>query len=67
MAANVAGVDAYTLNVLTLSYLATRVVYNYIYVFAQDNRNIAPARSLVWMTGVGLAITLYIKAAAKMY
>ena len=67
MAANTAGVDAYTLNVLTLAYLATRVGFNYVYVFTQDNRNIAPVRSLFWAVCIALTMTLYVKAALKVY
>jgi len=66
VAANAAGLDASTLNMLTFSYLISRVLYNYVYVIAQDNRNLAPIRSLCWLTGIALTFTLYIKAAGKM-
>ncbi|KAH8909909.1 hypothetical protein BR93DRAFT_426242 [Coniochaeta sp. PMI_546] len=62
VAANVAGVEAKTVNYLTLAYLASRIVYNYIYVIAQDNSRVAPFRTLVWSSGVGIIFTLFIKA-----
>jgi uncharacterized MAPEG superfamily protein len=62
VAANVAGVPKDTLNVMTLGYVASRVVYNWVYVFAQDNSRVAPLRSLVWLVGVGLLTGLWVKA-----
>ena len=62
IAANQAGVSRYSLNVLSLSYLATRIAYNFIYVVLQDNNRWASVRSLVWMASVGQIFTLFIKA-----
>ncbi|KAK4456047.1 hypothetical protein QBC34DRAFT_388738 [Podospora aff. communis PSN243] len=62
VAANVAGVPKNTLNAMTLGYVASRVVYNWVYVFAQDNSRVAPLRSLVWFVGVGLLGGLWVKA-----
>jgi uncharacterized MAPEG superfamily protein len=66
VAANMAGVDAVTLNYLTLGYLASRVVYYTIYCILQDNRAYAPVRSLAWTVGIALTLTMYIKAGLKM-
>ncbi|OLN88352.1 hypothetical protein CCHL11_00523 [Colletotrichum chlorophyti] len=66
VAANAAGVDARTTNVLALGYLGCRALYNVIYVRLQDNRNVAPLRSLVWTTSIGIIFTLYVKAASKL-
>jgi uncharacterized MAPEG superfamily protein len=38
------------------------VVFNYVYVIAQDNRGAAPVRSVAWMTGIGIIVTLFVKA-----
>lgn len=40
----------------------SRVAYNIIYVFLQDNRKFAPVRSLTWTASVGIIFTLWIKA-----
>ncbi|KUI62646.1 hypothetical protein VP1G_09761 [Cytospora mali] len=61
-AAAAAGVPAKTLNYLSAAYLASRLVYNAIYVFLQDNRKWAPVRSVVWDVGVGIIATLWVKA-----
>ncbi|KAK6207443.1 hypothetical protein QIS74_12524 [Colletotrichum tabaci] len=66
VAANVAGVDARTVNVLTLGYVVCRALYNIIYVRLQDNRNFGPLRSLVWMVSIGISFSLYFKAAAQL-
>lgn len=62
VAANVAQVPTASLNNLTLGYLASRVVYNFVYIVLQRNRKFAPLRSLTWTTGVGLIVTLFVKA-----
>lgn len=62
IAANVSGVPAGRLNYLCLGYLASRVAYNLIYVWAQDNRKLAPFRSLAWTVGITLVLALFILA-----
>jgi uncharacterized MAPEG superfamily protein len=66
VAANIAGVPVDTINVLTLSYLASRCVYLVVYIWLQENRNISTLRTLVWQLGCGLSLTLYIKAGSRM-
>lgn len=66
VAANIAGVPADSINILTLSYLVTRVVYVVVYVWLQENRKLGALRSLVWQLGCGLIVTLYIKAGLRM-
>ncbi|KAK7735908.1 hypothetical protein SLS53_007286 [Cytospora paraplurivora] len=51
-----------TLSYLSLGYLASRAVYNVIYVFLQDNRKIAPLRSLTWNVSTFIIITAWVKA-----
>ncbi|KAF7545485.1 hypothetical protein G7Z17_g9127 [Cylindrodendrum hubeiense] len=65
VAANVAGVDAPTLNVLTLGYIISRIFYNFTYIWLQKNRNLARLRSLSWVAGIALVVTLWIKAGNK--
>ena len=67
VAANAAKVPVSTLNKLSLFYLGSRLVYNVIYVFLQDNRKFAPVRSLVWMAGLGSIFSFFIKAGNALY
>ncbi|KAK3399332.1 hypothetical protein B0T20DRAFT_409879 [Sordaria brevicollis] len=67
VAANAAKVPVDTLNKLSLFYLGSRAVYNFVYVFLQDNRKFAPVRSLVWMASLGSIFTLFIKAGNAFY
>lgn len=61
-AAAAAGVPAETLNVLGLSYVASRAAFTFVYIILQDNRSLAPLRSLCWMAGLGIILTLWIQA-----
>lgn len=67
VAANAAKVPVQTLNTLSLFYLVSRLVYNIVYVFLQDNRKFAPVRSLVWMAGLGTVFSFFIKAGNALY
>lgn len=62
MAANAARVPAGRLNKLTLAYVLSRVVYNYVYVALQDNARMASVRPFVWMAGIGIIMTLFVSA-----
>ncbi|KAF6807300.1 hypothetical protein CPLU01_01669 [Colletotrichum plurivorum] len=66
VAANTAGVDPRSVNLLSLGYIGCRILYNIIYVRLQDNRSWAPVRSLVWIASIGAVFTLYFKAAAQL-
>lgn len=61
-AAAAAGVPAETLSYLSALFLTSRVVYNIVYIFLQDNRKAAPLRTIVYNVGVGAIITLWVKA-----
>lgn len=65
VAAVVAGVPAETLNYLSVAYLASRVGYNAVYIWLQDNRKLAPLRSLCWNASIGIIAALWIKAGNK--
>ncbi|KAM0346796.1 hypothetical protein ACHAPU_005136 [Fusarium lateritium] len=66
VAANFAGVSTPSLNALSLSYVATRVVYNVAYLWLQTDPKLSRVRSLVWMASIGLIISLWVKAGNKM-
>ncbi|GAB1320405.1 hypothetical protein MFIFM68171_10615 [Madurella fahalii] len=65
VAANTAGggVPTATLNKLTLGYLASRGLYNLVYVALQDNARVAPLRSVAWMSGIAIITSLFVLAA----
>jgi len=62
VAANVAGVAPEKLNKLAFGYVVSRFLYNHIYVFLQDNRKWAPARTVAWMVGLYIIMNLWISA-----
>ncbi|OIW33533.1 hypothetical protein CONLIGDRAFT_711423 [Coniochaeta ligniaria NRRL 30616] len=62
VAAKVAGVETGAINSLAVAYLASRAVYNYLYVIAQDDAGRASYRSVAWCVGIGIVFTLFIKA-----
>ncbi|KAG6364536.1 hypothetical protein INS49_006137 [Diaporthe citri] len=65
VAAVVAGVPAETLNYLSVAYLTSRVGYNTVYIWLQDNRKLAPLRSACWNASIGIIAALWIKAGNK--
>ncbi|KAG8165824.1 hypothetical protein KVR01_004376 [Diaporthe batatas] len=62
VAAAVTGVPATTLNYLSLAYLASRVGFNTIYVWLQDNKKLAPLRSVCWNISAGIIVAIWVKA-----
>ncbi|KAF2758380.1 hypothetical protein EJ05DRAFT_499904 [Pseudovirgaria hyperparasitica] len=58
---NVAKLDNYTLNILSGSYLASRVVYNLAYINGTTD-TIATLRTGSFLTGIGIIWTLFIKS-----
>ncbi|KAG6008600.1 hypothetical protein E4U21_004240 [Claviceps maximensis] len=62
VAANQAGVGAWTINALTLGYLVSRIAFVFAYVELGANRRLAPVRSICWALSVGLCLGLWVKA-----
>jgi uncharacterized MAPEG superfamily protein len=60
VAANVAKVDSWWVNVLSLGYLGSRAAYNVLYV-----RGAGGARTVVFLGGVGVIFMLFIQAGNK--
>jgi uncharacterized MAPEG superfamily protein len=60
VAANTAKVPLATLNGLILGYVASRVVYNYVYVVLQNNSKMAPVRSPTWLSGAVIISWLFV-------
>jgi uncharacterized MAPEG superfamily protein len=65
VAAALTGVPAKSLNYLSLAYLASRVGYNTVYVWLQENKKLAPLRTVCWNISVGIIMALWIKAGNK--
>ncbi|ETS63652.1 hypothetical protein PaG_01954 [Moesziomyces aphidis] len=64
VAANVAKVPNSELNTLTAFYLASRVVFNLLYIFVTQETT-ASLRSASYLAGVGTIFTLFIKAGLR--
>ncbi|KAL2181539.1 uncharacterized protein P884DRAFT_326227 [Thermothelomyces heterothallicus CBS 202.75] len=62
VAGNAAGLPTERMNKLTLAYLASRAAYNYVYVVLQDNARMAGLRSLAWLVGIVIIMTLFVSA-----
>ncbi|KAK7937408.1 uncharacterized protein PG986_014276 [Apiospora aurea] len=63
-AVNVQGVNPVAANILSLLYLASRIVYNVVYVVLQDNPRWALVRSMTWFCGIGIIFAMFFTAGA---
>ncbi|KDQ54380.1 hypothetical protein JAAARDRAFT_209471 [Jaapia argillacea MUCL 33604] len=63
-AGHLAGLDNYAVNTYSIAFIILRMVYNYIYV-NQSTNIVAATRSLVWLAGFGVRMTILTKAANK--
>lgn len=64
-AANYAGVDVYTLNLLTIEYVVSRVLYIFVYIVLCENGRLSILRTLSWLLGVVSMLALWIMAGMK--
>ncbi|KAK0711307.1 hypothetical protein B0H67DRAFT_584941 [Lasiosphaeris hirsuta] len=62
IAANAAKVETEAVNKLALLYLVSRAAYNFVYIHLQDNKRLAPIRSLVWLVSLYAIFALFVKA-----
>ncbi|KAI3317026.1 hypothetical protein HD806DRAFT_397802 [Xylariaceae sp. AK1471] len=62
VAGNNAGLSTSALNALSITYILSRVAYNWVYIFLGGNRKLAGLRTPVWLVGVGTALTMFVKA-----
>ncbi|KAI0381665.1 hypothetical protein F5Y04DRAFT_65473 [Hypomontagnella monticulosa] len=58
-AGNAGGLSASTMNGLSIGYLATRVLYTWIYIWGQENRKMAPLRTIVWGINMIICMTMF--------
>ncbi|KAM0250549.1 hypothetical protein ACHAQJ_008559 [Trichoderma viride] len=61
-AANYAGVDVQTLNLLTMEYVLSRVLYIFVYIVLCENPKLSILRTLSWVLGVVSMLALWIMA-----
>ncbi|CAI6255862.1 unnamed protein product [Periconia digitata] len=68
-AGNSSGVSAQTMNLLTIGWVLSRVVYSYVYIFYQGREKLefgqAPLRFKVWSIGAGICMTMFVMAGLK--
>ncbi|KAK4230902.1 hypothetical protein QBC38DRAFT_514550 [Podospora fimiseda] len=65
VAANSAGLakaDLVKLNTLTIGYVISRTIYNFIYIHLQNNRRLAGLRPLAWGVGIYIIVSLFLSA-----
>ncbi|MCJ1391466.1 hypothetical protein MMC18_004330 [Xylographa bjoerkii] len=65
VAGNVAGVDNWWLNALSGGYVASRVLYNMIYI-NNESVGMANARTGVFLSGVGMCMSLFVMAGNRL-
>lgn len=63
VAATVSGADTRLTNMLSFGILGVRALYIYVYVVLQEDRTLAPLRSIIWTVNMIGVISLYIIAA----
>jgi uncharacterized MAPEG superfamily protein len=64
---NIAPVSPVVANILAIVYLATRVLYNVVYVILQDDPRWALARSATWFSGIGVVFAMFSLAGTAVY
>lgn len=60
-----AGLSASTLNLLAGGYVASRAVYNFVYINNTTDA-MAGARTGAFLAGIGCIMTLFVKAGGRM-
>ncbi|TID04990.1 hypothetical protein CH35J_003242 [Colletotrichum higginsianum] len=68
-AGNSAGVSAFTMNVLSLAWLASRVLYIFVYIWYQETEKLvpgqAPLRFKIWSVGAMMCMSMFVLAGLK--
>ncbi|KAF8521333.1 hypothetical protein JB92DRAFT_2807739 [Gautieria morchelliformis] len=64
LAANYAGIEQRTLNIVSGAFIGLRLLYNYIYI-NQASASASLLRTATWFTSIGIPMYLFIKAANK--
>ncbi|KAJ0165331.1 hypothetical protein CTA2_11599 [Colletotrichum tanaceti] len=65
-AGNSAGVSAFTMNVLSSTWLASRVLYIWVYIWYQETEKLAPGQSplrfKIWTAGAVMCMAMFVLA-----
>ncbi len=68
-AGNSAGVSPLTMSVLSIGWVASRVLYTYVYIWYQEREKLvlgqAPLRFKVWAVGALICMSMFIMAGLK--
>jgi uncharacterized MAPEG superfamily protein len=68
-AGNSAGLSAFTMNMLSVGWLTSRVVYTYVYIWYQGTEKLAlgqaPLRFKVWTVGAMICMSMFVLAGLK--
>ena len=68
-AGNAAGVSATVMNVLSVVWLVSRLVYNYVYIWYQATEQLGPEqpplRFKVWSVGAMACMSMFVMAGLK--
>jgi uncharacterized MAPEG superfamily protein len=61
VAGNAAGVDNWWLNMLSVGYVGSRVVYNIVYI-GNSTKRLANVRTGTFLSGIGMVMSLFVMA-----
>ena len=68
-AGNSAGVSTQAMNVLSIGWLASRMLYTYVYIWYQAREKLvigqAPLRWNVWLVGTVMLMSMFVQAGLK--
>lgn len=68
-AGNAAGLSTLTMNTLSAGWLASRLLYTYIYIWQSDTEKLAPGqaplRFKVWAIGATICMSVFVLAGMK--
>ena len=65
VAGNTSGLPASTMNTLTVAYIASRCLFTLTYIWLQEDRRFAYLRSLSWLAGIVLIMTMFVKSGSR--
>jgi len=65
VAGNAAGLDNWWLNVLSVGYVGSRVVYNIVYV-GNTTKRLANVRTGTFLSGIGMIMSMFVMAGNKL-
>jgi uncharacterized MAPEG superfamily protein len=68
-AGNTAGLSAFTMNVLSIGWVMSRLLYTYVYIWHQQTERLAfgqaPLRFKVWSIGAVICMSMFVMAGVR--